>query len=30
LEHQEDTLGIGQLYYGVWIPELGSIKGTTT
>jgi len=22
LEHQEDTLGIGQLYYGVWIPEL--------
>jgi len=30
LEHQEDTLGIGQLYYGVWIPELGSNKGTTT
>jgi tuberculosinol/isotuberculosinol synthase len=30
LEHQEDTLGIGALYYGVWIPELGSIKGTST
>lgn len=30
LEHQEDTLGIGQLYCGVWIPELGSNKGTTT
>ncbi len=30
LEHREDTLGIGRLYYGVWIPELGSDKGTTT